>query len=165
MAVNARTEEFQHITISYSSGKISKITDGVGRVYTFTYTSGLLSKIAFMGTGSSELASESFTYSSGNLTGIRSTVSISADLAYTSNHLLNKVTDASGYRLQYTYNTTGASQPNRIIRVTEQDGSTTGGTLDIEYSHMFPAKRIRWSGLYILRSASLRTMLKASRMP
>ena len=123
------------ITISYSSGKISKITDGVGRVYTFTYTSGLLSKIAFMGTGSSELASESFTYSSGNLTGIRSTVSISADLAYTSNHLLNKVTDASGYRLQYTYNTTGASQPNRIIRVMEQDGSTTGGTLDIEYSH------------------------------
>ena len=29
----------------------------------------------------------------------------------------------------------------------------------------FPAKRIRWSGSYILRSASLRTMLKASRMP
>lgn len=28
-----------------------------------------------------------------------------------------------------------------------------------------PARRIRWSGLYILRSASLRTMLKASRMP
>ena len=30
---------------------------------------------------------------------------------------------------------------------------------------MFPAKRILWSGLYILRSTSLRTMLKASRMP
>ena len=30
---------------------------------------------------------------------------------------------------------------------------------------MFPVKRIRWSGSYILQSASLRTMLKASRMP
>ena len=30
---------------------------------------------------------------------------------------------------------------------------------------MFPVKRIRWSDSYILRSASLRTMLKASRMP
>ena len=30
---------------------------------------------------------------------------------------------------------------------------------------MFPAKRILWSGSYILRRASLRTMLKASRMP
>lgn len=30
---------------------------------------------------------------------------------------------------------------------------------------MFPAKRIRWSDSYILQSASLRTMLKASRMP
>ena len=29
---------------------------------------------------------------------------------------------------------------------------------------MSPAKRIRWSGSYILRSASLRTMLKASRI-
>ena len=29
----------------------------------------------------------------------------------------------------------------------------------------FPAKRIRWSDSYILRNASLRTMLKASRMP
>jgi len=30
---------------------------------------------------------------------------------------------------------------------------------------MFPVKRIRWSDSYILQSASLRTMLKASRMP
>ena len=30
---------------------------------------------------------------------------------------------------------------------------------------MFPVKRIRWSDSYILQSASLRTMLKVSRMP
>ena len=30
---------------------------------------------------------------------------------------------------------------------------------------MFPVKSIRWSDSYILQSASLRTMLKASRMP
>lgn len=125
-----------NITITYSSGKrIASITDGAGRKYQFNYSGTTLSSITFRGTGSSALATESYTYSSNELTSITSSVLSSASFSYTSNHLLSQATDANGYKLSYAYNTTSSSQPNRVIRVKEYDGSTSGGTLNISYAH------------------------------
>ncbi len=132
-----------NIIVRYSGATLSYVKDGVGRTYAFSYNSdGLLSKIAYLGTGTTELASETFSYSGGNLVSIQSTLSGAATFGYTSNHLLSSAADAAGYQVHYTYNTVGANQPNRIIRVTEKSIVSNGGaegiasgTLDIEYAH------------------------------
>ena len=124
------------ITITYSSGKrIASITDGVGRKYQFNYSGSMLSSISFLGTGTSSLVTESYTYSGNELTGISSTLSSSASFTYTSNHLLSQAADANGYRLAYVYNTIDSGKPNRVIQVEEFDGTTAGGALYIGYAH------------------------------
>ncbi len=124
------------ITVDYASGKqISRLTDGAGRVYDFSWSGGTLQKITFRGTGTAELASESFTYAGGNLTGIQSTVSIAGSFGYTDNHLLSSVTDSGDYRLRFGYNTTASGLPNRVASVKESDGSADGGSLTISYAH------------------------------
>ena len=124
------------IVISYYSGKlIYSITDGAGRKYQFNYSGSTLNSITFLGTGSSALATETYTYSSSRLTAITSTLLPTANFAYTSNQLLAQVSDANGYRLTYAYNTTSSTQPNRITQVCEYDGTTAGGTLSIDYAH------------------------------
>lgn len=125
-----------NITVTYSSGKrIASITDGAGRKYQFNYSGTALSSITFLGTGSSALATESYTYSGNELTSIASSVLSSASFSYTSNHLLSQVSDANGYKLTYAYNTTNSSQPNRVVQVREYSGNNVGGTLDISYAH------------------------------
>lgn len=125
-----------NIGVSYDGVKLYRVRDGIGRTYIFSYnTDGYLSKIAFLGTGTTELASETFTYSGGNLVSIQSTLSGAATFGYTSNHLLSTATDAQGYQVRYTYNTVGANQPNRVTRVAEYHNGTAGGTLAIEYAH------------------------------
>ena len=124
------------ITVDYASGKqISRLTDGAGRIYDFSWSGGMLQKITFRGTGTAELASESFTYAGGNLTGIQSTVSIAGSFGYTDNHLLSSVTDSGDYRLRFGYNTTASGLPNRVASVKENDGSADGGSLTISYAH------------------------------
>ena len=62
--------------MSYDGVKLYRVRDGIGRTYIFSYnTDGYLSKIAFLGTGTTELAAETFTYSGGNLVSIQSTLS------------------------------------------------------------------------------------------
>ena len=124
------------ISVSYDGVKLYRVRDGIGRTYIFSYnTDGYLSKIAFLGTGTTELAAETFTYSGGNLVSIQSTLSGAATFGYTSNHLLSTATDAQGYQVRYTYNTVGANQPNRVTGVAEYHNDTAGGTLAIEYAH------------------------------
>lgn len=125
-----------NISVSYDGVKLYRVRDGIGRTYIFSYnTDGYLSKIAFLGTGTTELAAETFTYSGGNLVSIQSTLSGAATFGYTSNHLLSTATDAQGYQVRYTYNTVGANQPNRVTGVAEYHNDTAGGTLAIEYAH------------------------------
>ena len=124
------------ITITYSSGKqIASITDGAGRKYQFNYSGAMLSSISFLGTGTSSLATESYTYSGNELTGISSTLLSSASFSYTSNHLLSQAEDSGGYRLAYLYNTTSSTKPNRVIQISEHDGNTDGDVLYIYYAH------------------------------
>lgn len=126
------------ITIYYTSSTskhIDYITDGVGRLYDFTYTSNLLSNIAFKGTGTSVISDLDYTYSGTNLISITYPDNQSVTYGYTDNHLLTSATDVGGYKVTYAYNITSTTKPNRVIRVTESDGSTTGGSLNIEYAH------------------------------
>lgn len=134
--INNNQASVSSITITYSSGKqIASITDGAGRKYQFNYSGAMLSSIFFLGTGTSSLATESYTYSGNELIGISSTLLSSASFSYTSNHLLSQAEDAGGYRLAYLYNTTSSTKPNRVIQISEHDGNTDGDVLCIYYAH------------------------------
>ena len=123
------------ITISYKSSTvdlISQIKDGAGRVYKFTYSSDLLSKIGYYGSGSKELASVSFGYSGSMLTSITDQDGKSVSFAYNSGKMMTSATDIDGYKVQYSY-TSGS--PKRVAGIAEFDGTTAGGSLSIEYAH------------------------------
>ena len=129
------------ITVSYSTGNlISQIKDGAGRIYTFTYPNGLLSRIEFIGTGSLPDPSYlTFAYDGNYLKSITDKDNMSSSYTY-SNGLLVTATDLdanTGYKLTYTYNTItkGNHQPYRVVKVSESQNGTSGGVLNIEYAH------------------------------
>ena len=132
-----------NITVTYesSSPRISMITDGAGRKYSFTYSGNLLSRISYKGTGSTEVSYVTFTYSGNLLTRITDKDGKYATYTYIDNFLeepclLASATDVDGYKLSYSYNTTsGAHQPYRVNRVVESDGSALGGELTFSYAH------------------------------
>lgn len=96
------------ITVTYtttSENLISTITDGAGRVYSFTYSGDLLSRISFKGTGSSELSYVTFGYSHSRLTTVTDKDGKACSYGYNSSGLLISAADIDGYKLAYEYNT------------------------------------------------------------
>ncbi len=124
-----------NITITYqstSSKLITKITDGAGRVYNFTYSNGLLTRISYVGKGSTELAYVSFGYSGSKLATITDKDGEVSSFVYDSANFMTGATDIDGYKLQYSYST---GSPKRVVGIQEYDGTTAGGNLSIEYAH------------------------------
>ena len=124
------------INIVYSSGlQIDYITDGAGRKYDFNYVNGLLSSIQYLGAGTDPLATTTFTYSGTNLIQIKDTDNKASTYTYSGN-ILTSAKDIDGYELRYAYNApTSSYQPYRVKTVSEYDGSSSGGVLNIEYAH------------------------------
>lgn len=126
------------ITVTYTTTtgfQISSITDGAGRVYTFSYTNSLLSRISYKGSGSAELSYVAFGYSGSNLTTVTDKDGKSCTYGYGSNNLLTSVTDVDGYKLQYAYNTTDLYKPSSVVSIKEYDGTVLGGELTVAYAH------------------------------
>ena len=136
MENNQATKSVISVTYTTTSGLlIDKVTDGAGRVYDFTYSSSLLSKIDYLGSGSTPISSVNYTYSNNNLTSITDADGKSSNYTY-SGHILQTAQDVDGYKLQYTYNTPDTSfQPYRVLQVKEYSGTTEGGELNFEYAH------------------------------
>ena len=130
-----------HITISYDgqSYRISTITDGVGRVYIFSYGDNLLMHI----TCSSAYGYVYFSYNSnGMLTQITDEDGKSSIYTYTANGVLTSIQDIDGYTLTYAYDVpTHSWQPYRVQSVSESDyvymeeEPVQGGTLTFAYDH------------------------------
>ena len=126
------------ITITYTTTSgllISTITDGVGRVYSFSYTNNLLSKIAYKGKGTSEITYVNYGYTNSNLTSVTDKDGGVSNYTYTTNNLLATAQDIDGYKISYAYTTTTAGEPNRIKTISEYSDSQAGGVLNIEYAH------------------------------
>jgi len=137
------------ITYVGDSDLISRIDDGVNRHYHFIYTDGLLSRIRYTGSGTTEVGFIGFSYTDGNLTkisyqdneeihygyGLVSSQAKEGQTLYT--RLLTSVQDIDGYLLRYNYYPVRDEQwqPYRVSSVSEHDGETTGGTLTIQYGH------------------------------
>ena len=142
MENNQPTESSIFVTYTTTSGLlIDTIEDGAGRVYDFTYSGSMLSKIDYLGSGSTPISSVNYTYSSSNLTKITDADGKESNYTY-SGHILKTAQDVDGYKLQYTYNTPDTSfQPYRVTQVKElfvrkEDNVTIeGGELNFEYAH------------------------------
>ena len=134
--VENNQETKSSVEITYNSdGKISLVTDGVGRKYQFSYTGGMLNEIKYQGSGNTTLFRTGFSYTNGNLTAVTDNDGKVSEYGYTG-HVLTSAEDIDGYRLEYThYIPTDAHQPYRVLGVTEYDGSVEGGSLTIQYDH------------------------------
>ena len=136
---NQKTKSNITITYTTSTGKkIDTITDGVGRVYYFTYDEdGLLSQLYYKGTNENlVLRSMDFEYTSKKLSKITYQDGEFTTFGYNTsnnNRLLTKVTDIDSYNLNYTYTEHSAGQPARIASIVEKDDTVVGGSLSMEY--------------------------------
>ncbi len=125
------------ITISYNgtAKQISTITDGANRKYYFTYSNGLMTRISYKATGSTEISYVKFGYVSSHLTSVTDKDGKISKYSYY-NKLLSTAIDIDGYSLSYTYHATGADwQPYRVKTVSESDGTANGGSLAFSYAH------------------------------
>ncbi len=136
--ISNNQETVSSTIISYTSDdslQISTVTDGVDRVYAFTYnTEGLLSRLSYNGTGTTELTYTTYGYTNGLLTSITDkdgkTVSYTYDPDY---KFLTAVQDIDGYKITYAYTHFAEGHPSRITGVQEFDGTAAGGKLTISY--------------------------------
>lgn len=120
------------ITISYSgtSKRITQIKDGAGRIYKFTYSSNLLTRIGYYGTGSTELTYVTFAYTSSKLTTITYKDSLKSTYTYRGYYLLS-AKDAEGYKVGLTYS---SGTLKRVVALKEYYGSTVGNSVSLEFS-------------------------------
>jgi len=124
---------------SLDSYKISAVTDGAGRKYTYNYnTEGLLDHISYTGSGTTEVARVSFTYdSAGHLTDITDIDGKQSHFTY-ENSLLTGATEyqegtqTKGLNLQYTYS---QGKFKRVTQIEEFDNTTPGGHIELAYAH------------------------------
>ncbi len=99
------------VKIEYnSSNQISQITDGVGRIYLFSYSNSLLSRISYIGfddqsesNADEEISFVAFAYDTGkNLTSISYPDGLSVHYSY-ENHLMTQASDVTGYIVGYSF--------------------------------------------------------------
>ena len=135
---NQATKSSITITYTGTTKRIATVTDGVGRVYSFTYNgSNLLTRISYKGSGATELSHVSFGYTGTNLTSVTDKDGKASAYTYDTKGLLKTASDIDGYKLTYTYNTVSAGnewQPYRVQRMEESDGSAMGGVLTFTYT-------------------------------
>ncbi len=150
-------EEKSSIQITYTaddSYRISTVTDGAGRVYRFTYTDGLLTRVGYYGSTATEISGVSLAYENGELTRITDPDGKSTTYTYNqipedpatetetdtgestdfNRHMLIKAADVDGYELLYTYYAQDSDfAPARVASAQEKDGTALGSMLSFSY--------------------------------
>ncbi len=136
--ISNNQETVSSITVSYTAAdslRIATVTDGVGRVYHYTYnTDNLLTCLSYRGTGMTDLFAVTYGYTDGMLTAVTDQDGKTASYTYnTDYHYLTSATDIDGYKITYEYTQFAANKPSRVSRVQEFDGTASGGVLTIGY--------------------------------
>jgi len=128
------------ITIEYVPqviGQISRITDGAGRTYDFSYTNYLLHYISFMreAPGQSEYYIQ-FGYTGNRLTSVTYKDGQQCHYTYNDAGILTSVQDPQGYRVEIAHETPNHDwQPYKVTGLSESHDDNDGGTLSFEYGH------------------------------
>ena len=119
------------LAITYSSDRISKITDGAGRVTVLTYlkdSSGNPTELEKIQMPSGQALT--FAYTDHNLTEITDIDGEKVSYTFTNDGNLNSVTNVDGYQVKYTYYGT---VPYRVKKIAEYGADTAGNSLTLTY--------------------------------
>ena len=131
------TEAIRYTYDSQNPVKLTKITDGVGRQYVFSYnaTTGLLEKVNCLtadgtqikaGTTETDLCVTYAYDTNGNLTGVTYPDGKTATYTYSGDNL-TKAQNIDNYNIQYTYDPQG-----KVTKITEKSGDTQGNFITLE---------------------------------
>lgn len=120
------------ISIDFATGQINRVTDDAGRKYDFTYTSGLLTKVEYFGTGETALSKVEYTYSSGALSTVKfpDNKQISYEWNQAGDTLNVKNTDNG--TLVYAFSTSPSLQVTGVQEIAN-DETTFGNSISITY--------------------------------
>ena len=116
-----------------SNLRISRVTDGAGRVYDFSYSNNLLSSVVYKGAGSTALETVSYAYSSGALETVTYADGKTAGYSYANNTLTEardiQRSDNSCNKLNISY----AGSPARVTEISYYDGATLVNSVSLRY--------------------------------
>ncbi|MBQ6273895.1 MAG: DNRLRE domain-containing protein [Oscillospiraceae bacterium] len=127
------------LNISYTESgttnlRISRVTDGAGRVYDFNYSNDLLSSVVYKGAGSTAIETVSYTYTSGALTAVTYADGKSAGYTYNNNTLeeARDILRGNGTcnKLQIEYDGT----PAKVKGISYYDGATLVNSVSLSYA-------------------------------
>lgn len=117
-----------------SNLRISRVTDGAGRVYEFNYSNNLLSSVVYKGTGSTAIETVSYTYNAGALSTVTYADGKTAGYSYASNTLTEardiQRDDGSRNKLIISYE----GSPARVSGITYYDGNTMVNSVSLLYA-------------------------------
>ncbi|MBR3475194.1 MAG: DNRLRE domain-containing protein, partial [Oscillospiraceae bacterium] len=113
--------------------RISRITDGVGRVYDFSYSNNLLSAVVYKGAGSTAIETVSYSYDSGALTTVTYADGKAAGYVYDSGKLTEARDilrgDGSRNRISVSYE----GSPAKVTELSYSDGATLVNSVSLRY--------------------------------
>ena len=116
-----------------SNLRISRVTDGAGRVYDFNYSNNLLTSVVFRGAGSTAIETVSYSYDSGALTTVTYADGKTAGYSYVSNKLTEardiQRGDGSCNKLAISYD----GNPAKVTAIAYYDGSTMVNNVSMLY--------------------------------
>ena len=135
----SRTDKLSNsLSVAYTESgtsnlRISRVTDGAGRVYDFSYSNNLLSAVAYKGAGSAALETVSYAYSSGALETVTYADGKTAGYSYANNTLTEardiQRSDNSCNKLSISY----AGSPARVTEISYYDGATLVNSVSLRY--------------------------------
>ena len=113
--------------------RVSRVTDGAGRVYDFDYTGDRLSSVVYKGAGSTALETVSYAYTSGALTCVTYADGKTAEYAY-DNDTLSEARDiqrgnGTCNKLHIEYDGT----PAKVTEIAYYDGATLVNSVSLRY--------------------------------
>ena len=113
--------------------RISRVTDGAGRIYDFSYSNNLLSTIVYKGAGNTVYETVSYAYSSGALATVTYADGKTASYVYANNTLTEARDilrgDGSRNKLSISY----AGSPEKVTELRYYDGATLVNSVSLLY--------------------------------
>ena len=142
-----------YIQISYNANnKVSQVKDGAGRKYNFSYSSGLLTSLTYVGTGSTALDQVTYYYNGNNLVQVTYTDGKSVNYAWSGNqYVIQDIMNSDNTRDEVTISCTATNgyRPSRTTGLTYRSKGSVIGILSFEYGEN-TTKVIDQSGRFAL---------------
>ena len=126
------------LSISYTESgtpnlRISRITDGAGRVYDFSYSNNLLSAVVYKGTGSTAIETVSYAYDSGTLATVTYADGKTASYVYANNALTEARDILRGDGSRNRVNISYESSPVKVTEINYYDDATLVNSVSLLY--------------------------------